>query len=30
MKEKTLATIITIIVYTFAIVGFTRLITWLI
>lgn len=30
MKEKTLATIITILVYTFAIVGFTRLITLLI
>jgi len=30
MKEKTIATIITILVYTFAIVGFVRLITWLI
>jgi len=30
MKEKTIETIITILVYTFAIVGFTRLITWLI
>ena len=28
MKEKTLATIITIIVYTLAIVGFVRFITW--
>jgi hypothetical protein len=28
MKEKTLATIITIIVYTFAIVGFVKFITW--
>ena len=28
MKEKTLATIITSIVYTFAIVGFVKFITW--
>ena len=28
MKEKTLAIIITILVYGFAIVGFTRFITW--
>jgi hypothetical protein len=30
MKEKTLAIILTLIVYTFAIVGFVRFITWLI
>ena len=28
MKEKTIATVITIIVYTLAIVGFVRFITW--
>jgi len=28
MKEKTIAIIITIIVYTFAIVGFVKFITW--
>jgi hypothetical protein len=28
MKEKTLAIILTLIVYTFAIIGFVRFITW--
>jgi hypothetical protein len=28
MKEKTIATVITIVVYTFAIVGFVKFITW--
>jgi hypothetical protein len=30
MKEKTLAIILTLIVYTFAIIGFVRFITWVI
>ena len=28
MKEKTIAIILTIIVYTFAIIGFVKFITW--
>jgi len=28
MKEKTLAIILTLIVYTFAIIGFVKFITW--